>query len=87
MKKKFLNEDGSLNIERISRLPIKERIIIINSMTWDQYEYYSSQIPINEEIESTSTNDFYTLEEVLEKGLGTLAEDVMNELRMKIFGK
>ena len=84
MEKKFLNEDGSLNIECINKLQIKERLIVISDMTWAQYESYASQIPINEMTEPF-TNNFYTLEEVLEKGLGMLADDVMNELRMKIY--
>ena len=85
MEKKYLNEDGSLNIERINKLPIKDRIIVINDMTWKQHEYYSSKIPINESADPITTNNFYTLEEILEKGLGILADNVMNELRMKIY--
>ena len=31
MEKKFLNEDGSLNVERINKLPLEEYMDVIGS--------------------------------------------------------
>ena len=44
----FLKEDGSLDIERINKLPIKEHMKAIGSLTREQFEQYISTIPINE---------------------------------------
>lgn len=48
MNKKFINEDGSLNIERINKLPLEEYIDIIGDFTEEQSKEYISKIPINE---------------------------------------
>lgn len=44
----FFKEDGSLDIERINKLPIKEHMKAIGSLTREQFEQYISTIPINE---------------------------------------
>ena len=44
----LLKEDGSLDIERIQKLPYKEYIHEISNFTKEQYEEYVSKIPINE---------------------------------------
>ena len=44
----FLKEDGSLDVERINKLPIEEYMEVIGDLTKEQYEYYLSKTPINE---------------------------------------
>ena len=44
----ILKEDGSLDIERINKLPINEHMKVIGSLTREQFEQYISTIPINE---------------------------------------
>ena len=44
----FLKEDGSLDIERINKLPIEEYMEVIGDLTKEQYEYYQSKTPLNE---------------------------------------
>ena len=44
----LLKEDGSLDIERIQKLPYNEYIHEISNFTKEQYEEYVSKIPINE---------------------------------------
>ena len=48
MKKKILNEDGSLNIESINKMPREERMRTIGSFTREQFQEYVSKVPINE---------------------------------------
>ena len=44
----YLEEDGSLDIERIQKLPYKEYIHEISNFTIEQYDEYVSKIPIKE---------------------------------------
>ena len=48
MEKKFLNEDGSLNVERINKLPLEEYMDVIGDFTEAQSKEYISKITINE---------------------------------------
>lgn len=48
MKKKFLNENGSLNIERINKLPYEEYMDVMGMLTQEQVKEYNSKLPINE---------------------------------------
>ena len=70
--KKYLKEDGSLDIERINKLPIEEYIEVVGAFTQEQYKYYSSQLPnfINESYHGPAKAIVvdYTLEEELERG-------------------
>ena len=45
----FLKEDGSLDIERINQLPIEEYMKMIGELTDEQYHFYVSTLPINED--------------------------------------
>lgn len=79
----LLKEDGSLDIERINKLPIEEYIKEIGTLTEEQYKEYLSKLPINESKEPTrAIRVDYTLEEELEKG-GVIAEDFINKMREK----
>ena len=67
--KKYLKEDGSLDVERINKLPIEEYMDVIGDLTQEQYKYYLSKTPINESQEPVRAVVVdYTLEEELEMG-------------------
>ena len=67
--KKYLKEDGSLDVERINKLPIEEYMDVIGDLTQEQYKYYLSKTPINESQEPVRAVVVdYTLEEELERG-------------------
>lgn len=44
----LLKADGTLDIERINELPLKEHMKEIGSFTREQFKQYVSTIPINE---------------------------------------
>lgn len=48
MDKRFLKEDGSLDIEGINNLPIEEYVDVVGKMTDKEYIEYSSIIPPDE---------------------------------------
>ena len=69
----FLKEDGSLDIERINKLPIEEYMNVIGDLTKEQYEVYLSKLPINESHEPTRAIKVnYTM--------GVAAEEVINKI-------
>ena len=76
-----LKEDGSLDVERINELPIEEYMDVIRGLTEEQYEYYQSKTPLNEEYGPVKAVDFYPLEEVIERGIGVDADEIINKLR------
>lgn len=65
----YLKEDGSLDIERINSLPLREFMEAIGDLTQEQYKDYISKLPINESMEPVRaiTVDWST-EEELERG-------------------
>ncbi len=80
----LLNEDGSLDIERINQLPIEEYMDVVGDLTEEQYKEYLSKLPINESNESMKAVVVdYTLEEELERG-AVIAEDYINNLRNRL---
>jgi len=44
----FLKEDGSLDIERINSLPLREYMDAMGELTQEQVQEYLSKLPINE---------------------------------------
>ena len=69
----LLKEDGSLDIERINKLPIEEYMNVIGDLTKEQYEVYLSKLPINESHEPTRAIKVnYTM--------GVAAEEVINKI-------
>ena len=88
----YLKEDGSLDIDRIDKLPIKEYVKVIGDMTMEQYreytskadmtlaqyEEYISKLQINERKEHLEEDDFYSLNEVLERGIGFDLNEYLN---------
>ena len=43
--KKYLKEDGSLDVERINKLPIEEYMDVMRDLTQEQIEEYISKLP------------------------------------------
>lgn len=46
--KMLLKEDGSLDIERISKLPLEEHLNVVSNLTSKQLKEYLSKKPIKE---------------------------------------
>ena len=79
----LLKEDGSLDIERINKLPLEEHIKEMESLTEEQYKEYLSKLPINESREPMHAVVVdYTLKDELKHG-AVIAEDFLNKQREK----
>ena len=86
--KKYLKEDGSLDVERINKLPIDEYTDVMGDLTQEQYKYYLSKTPINESQEPVRAVVVdYTLEEEIERGTGVDIEDFLNKMREKYLNR
>ena len=81
-----LKEDGSLNVELIDKLPIEEYRAILETMTQEQYQFYSDNSPANygNNGPSKAIPVNYTLEEALAKGWIVDAKKHVQELRNRI---
>ena len=77
----YLKEDGNLDIDRINNLPIEEYMEVIEDLTEEQYNFYLSKTPINEEHQQTKVVEFLPLNEVIERGIGVDADILLNNLR------
>ena len=76
----LLKEDGSLDVERINKLPLDKRLHEIGKFTRGQVEEYFSKAPIKESHMSiTPVKVDYKMEDLLAKGWGTL-DDIYNIL-------
>ena len=74
----FLKEDGSLDVERINKLPYEEKIHEISKFTREQVEEYFSKCPVcHGPIKPVKVN--YKMEDLLAKGWGTI-DDIYNIL-------
>ena len=80
----YLKEDGSLDIEHINNLSLNEYMEVIGDLTEEQYKFYLSKTPINEEKQQTKVVDFLPLNEVIEKGIGVDADILLNNLREEL---
>lgn len=72
----LLKEDGSLDIERINKLPREERMKEIGSFTREQFHEYISKIPLNEGYTHTRVIKF-------DKPMGVNLSDVINKIKKK----
>ena len=82
----LLKEDGSLDIERINKLPIEEYMEEVSNFTNEQREEYYSKSPINESTEPVrSVTVDYTLEEDIEKN-GMQTTDHTGSVKTAILG-
>ena len=79
----ILKEDGSLDIERINKLPIEEYMEVIGDLTKEQYEYYLSKTPINKG-QQTKVVEFLPWDELIERGIGVDADIFLNNLREEL---
>ena len=80
----FLNEDGSLNIERINSLPIEEYMEVMGDLTQEQVQEYLSKSPINESNEPMRGIKInYRLQEDLDGGCID-ADVLLNNLREEL---
>ena len=74
---KYLKEDGSLDVERINKLPLEERLHEIGKFTREQVEVYFSKVPIKESSMSiTPVKVDYKMEDLLARGYAT-AEQIL----------
>lgn len=73
----YLKEDGSLDIERINKLPLDEYWDIMGSLTEEQVAEYNRNLPINE---NASFIRIMEADRPLEE-YGVDAEDILNNLR------
>ena len=76
----LLKEDGSLDIERINKLPLEEYWKEMGIFTRKQMKEYMSKMPINESHEPVKVIKVnYSMEDLLAKGWGTI-DDIYNIL-------
>ncbi|MCF0179198.1 MAG: hypothetical protein HUJ97_02980 [Bacteroidales bacterium] len=81
----YLNENGSLDIERINSLPLEEHMKVIGSLTKEQYKEFLSSLPLNESREHTRAVEVnHTMDDLLRQGCSNLAE-LINDLRKNEF--
>lgn len=77
----LLKEDGSLDIERINKLPFEKYIIEMGTLTQKQYKEYVSKLPINESHEPTKAIDVdCTMEEDVKRNGLVDAEEFLNNM-------
>lgn len=76
----FLKEDGTLDIERINKLPLEEHMKEVGSFNNEQFKNYISSIPINE------TRNYPRSVKVnyLMKEDGVDADELINKIRGKL---
>ena len=75
----FLKEDGSLDIERINKLPYEEYMDEIGRLTEKQFAEYLSKLPIDESHGPTrAVKVDYTMEDEYARGAVNL-EDYLNK--------
>ena len=97
----FLKEDGSLDIDKIDKLPIKEYVKVIEDMTMEQYkeytakadmtleqyEEYISKLPLNERKERLEDDEFYSWDELIESGQGIDLNEFLNNWEKEIMNE
>lgn len=81
----FLKEDGSLDIERISKLPIEEHMNMLGDLTSQQMKEYLSSIPINES-NNCPRNIIvdYTMEDEIKRGTGVDIDEYLKKWKNEL---
>ena len=80
----LLKEDGSLDIERINKLPIEDYMEEIASLNKKQYNEYISTLPLNESHEQVKSVKLdWTIEEDMKRNGAVLVDDLLTEIRKK----
>lgn len=72
----LLKEDGSLDVERINKLPIEEYMNAMGDLTQEQVKEYMSKVPKDESNEPMRSINVDSTFDV-----GVNADDVINDLR------
>ena len=68
----YLKEDGSLDVEKINKLPLDERLHEIGKFTREQVKEYFSKVPIKESHKPiTPVKVDYKMEDLLARGWST----------------
>ena len=76
----LLKEDGSLDVERIQKLPYEEYLRELSNFAKEQCDEYVSKIPTNESQGMVVPIVVEDVEEYLRKGGYVNAWDVINKL-------
>lgn len=76
----YLKEYGSLDVERINKLPYQEYIHEISNFTREQYDEYVSKIPMNESQDTVLPIVVDDVEEYIRRGGYVDAWDVINKM-------
>ena len=78
----YLKEDGSLDVERIRKLPLEEKCRVIGRFTREQVEEYFSQMSVcHGPIKPVKVN--YKMEDLLAKGWAT-AEQILKMIEERM---
>lgn len=78
----YIKEDGSLDVERINKLPYEMYMEVMGTLTEAQVNEYLSSLPINESkepVQAVKVN--YTLEDELEQGAVIASDYIKNKMR------
>lgn len=78
----YIKEDGSLDEERINKLPYEMYMEVMGTLTEAQVNEYLSSLPINESkepVQAVKVN--YTLEDELEQGAVIASDYIKNKMR------
>lgn len=78
----YLKEDGSLDIERINRLPYEEYMDMMGTLSEAQVNDYLSALPIDESNEPVQAIEVdCTLDDELAKGAVIASDYIRNKMR------
>lgn len=77
----LLKEDGSLDIERIEKLPLKEHSYQLCHFTKEQYKEYRSKVPLKKSKGITKPIHYDSLEDFLNDTGAVEAHEMLNNLR------
>ena len=80
----YLKEDGSVDVERINKLPLIEWMDMVGEMTKEQFEYFESKTPLiesNEPYMGVEVDD-ETWNRIMENAID--GEELLNGLRSKL---
>lgn len=81
----FLKEDGSLDIERINKLPVEEHMNMLGELTSKQWDYYVSTWPINESNNCPRNIIIdYTMEDEIKRGTGVDIEEYLKKWKNEL---
>ncbi len=78
----ILKEDGSLDIDRINKLPFEEYMDAMGDLTQEQVAEYLSKLSLNESNEPMRPVEVnYTLEEDIKNNGAVIFDDLLNKIK------